>query len=220
MATIHMYKAFSATDMSCGEMTKNRSGGNQVILMHDNKRRNVLIQTPIVSVPFGLSEFTPDGASEPRYSIDISFKGHAEDEKVNKFMQVMREMDEHMVELGVQNSVKWFGKPLSKNVIEELYRPLVKASKQPEKYAHTMKCKIRSIMGGKDLRMEAFNKDRTPLDVVRDFQAGSSVKFILEFSPIWFVNKQFGVTLNIVQMEVSKLPAGRLTGFAFIDEDE
>ena len=213
-----MYKTFSASDMSCGEITKNRAGGNQVVMMHGNKKGNVVIQTPIVSVPFGLSEFTPDGGSDPRYSIDISFKGYTEDTKVNKFLQVMKAMDEHMIELGVQNCVKWFGKSFSRDVIGELYRPLVKESKQPEKYAPTMKCKIRSISGA--LRMEAFNNDRTPLNVVDNFQAGSFVKFILEFSPIWFVNKQFGITLNIVQMEVVRLPVGRLSGFAFIDEED
>jgi hypothetical protein len=214
---IHMYKTFNATTMSCCELVKNRAGGNQVMMMHNNKRGNVLIQTPNVSIPFGLSEYTPDNGSGPKYSIDISFKGYEGDSKIKKLMEVMRTMDTHLIDMGVLNSVKWFGKTMSKEVICELYRPLVKESKQPEKYAPTLKCKIRTF--GDTMRMEAFHKDRTSFDVVKDLQAGSSVKLILEFSPIWFVNKQFGITLNIVQMEVVQLPTGRLTGFAFIDED-
>lgn len=215
---IHMYKVFAPTQMTCGELSKNKAGGNQVVMSYGGKRGNVMIQTPVVSVPFGLSEYLPEGGSEPRYSIDLSYKGYEGDARVNTFLQVMKAMDDHMIDEGVKNSATWFGKTLSREVIAELYRPLVKDSKQPEKYAPTMKCKIRT--SGTSLRMEAFHKDRTPFDVLNAFQPGSSVKCILEFSPIWFVNKQYGITLNVVQMEVTKLPEGRLKGFAFLEDDE
>jgi hypothetical protein len=64
------------------------------------------------------------------------------------------------------------------------------------------------------MNVEAFDNKRNRFDMA-DFQSGSSVKCIVDFAPIWFVNKQFGVTLNIVS-----LPVGKLQGFAFHNESD
>lgn len=214
-SSVIMYKRFDASKMTCGTVNKNRAGGNQVPLLYNEKRGSIMIQTPVMRAPFGLSEFMPDnGTGEAKYSIDVSFSGYQEDAKIAKFMQVVKAVDEHMVTMGVEHSVEWFGKKMSREVVEELYRPLIKESKQPEKYAPTCKCKIRSIH-----KVDAFTKEREPFSVA-DLQPGSSIKMILEFAPIWFVNKQFGVTLNILQLEFTEAPAGKLDGFSFVMDDD
>lgn len=214
-SSIIMYKHFDASKMSCGAVNKNRAGGNQVPLLYDGKRGSIMVQTPVMRAPFGLSEYVPEnGLGEAKYSIDVSFSGHQEDSKIAKFMEIVKAVDEHMVTMGVDNSVEWFGKKMSREVVEELYRPLVKESKQPEKYAPTCKCKIRSIH-----KVDAFTKEREPFSV-SDLMPGSKIKAILEFAPVWFVNKQFGVTLNILQLEFSEAPAGKLEGFSFVEDEE
>jgi len=209
-----MYKSFDASKLSVGELNKNRAGGNQVGLLYNGCKKNIMLQTPVVSVPFGLSEYIPDNGSDPKYSVDVSFKGNDENPKIADFMRIIGEIDAHMVSVGVHNSIAWFGKTLSREVVDELYRPLIKQSKQPEKYAPTMKCKIRSL-----LKLDAFTKERQPFDI-NTLQAGSTIKMIIEFSPVWFVNKQFGVTLNILQLEMNTLPLGKLNGFSFIEDDD
>lgn len=223
MATqnVMMYTKFDANALTCGECTKNRAGGNQVPLLYNNNRR-IVMQIPVMSAPFGLSEYVPENNTGPvKYSIDLSFKGHETDPKVKQFMDIVRTIDERMVSLAVENSKSWFGKQMSKEIVEELYRPLVKESKQPEKYAPTMKLKIRPSRNTSDPfgDIQAFNSDKEPFHM-KDFQAGSGVKCIIDFSPIWFVNKQFGMTLNLVQLEVKTMPAGKLQGFAFQSDDE
>lgn len=223
MATqnVMMYTKFDANALTCGECTKNRAGGNQVSLLYNNNRR-IVVQTPMMSAPFGLSEYVPENNAGPvKYSIDLSFKGHDTDPKVKQFMDIIRTIDERMVSLAVEHSKTWFGKQMSKEIVEELYRPLIKESKQPEKYAPTMKLKIRPSRNTNDPfgDIQAFNSDKEPFHM-KDFQAGSGVKCIIDFSPIWFVNKQFGMTLNLVQLEVKTMPAGKLQGFAFQSDDE
>jgi hypothetical protein len=214
MATVMMYKNFDASKISCGVVNKNRAGGNQVSLMYNEKRGNIIIQTPTMRAPFGLSEYVPENGGEPKYSIDASFNGYSDDPKIRMFLDVVKAIDEHMVAIGVEHSVEWFGKKMSREVVEELYRPLIKESKEPEKYAPTCKCKIRDIH-----KVEAFTKNREPYSV-SDLLPGSSIRMILEFSPIWFVNKQFGVTLNLIQFEFLEAPAGKLDGFSFVDDDD
>jgi hypothetical protein len=129
-------------------------------------------------------------------------------------LDVLRAVDEHMVNMGVEHSVEWFGKKMSREVVAELYRPLVKESKQPEKYAPVCKCKIRNVQ-----KVDAFTKNREPYSV-SDILPGSTIRCILEFAPIWFVNKQFGLTMNLLQLEFVEAPAGKLEGFSFVEDDE
>jgi hypothetical protein len=215
-----LYKNFDASKLTCGEQTKNKSGGNQVSLLYEGGRR-IILQTPKMAVPFGVSEYVPENNAGPvKYSLDASFKGVPEDTRLNRFLEVAHAIDTRMIDLAVENSKAWFGKQMSREVVEELYRPLVKPSKQPEKYAPTIKFKIRPARdGGSGMNVQAFDKDHGPFDMT-DFQSGSSVKCIVDFAPIWFVNKQFGVTLNIMQLEVVSLPVGKLQGFAFHNESD
>lgn len=220
MSSVIMYKNFDSHALACGELTKNRAGGNQVALKY-NENKQIIMQTPIMSAPFGLSEYTPENGSGPvKYSLDLSFKGYDENIKLSQFLKTLADIDNQMIDLAVTNSRIWFGKQMSPEVVKELYRPLVKESKNPEKYAPTIKFKIRPsrTMDG-HFNLEAFTSNRETFNM-SDFQPGSSVKCIVEFSPIWFVNKQFGITLNLMQLEVTSLPIGKLQGFAFQDEDE
>ena len=111
------------------------------------------------------------------------------------FMETMKSLDTHLIEMGVKNSPEWFGKQMSKEVVEELYRPLVKESKQPDKYAPTLKLKVRSM--NNEPMVEAFDSNKQPFDMAH-FTGGSEVKAIMDISPIWFVNKQFGITFKLL----------------------
>lgn len=214
-----MYTTFDASELTCGESTKNRAGGNQVSLLY-NGQKQIVLQTPAMSVPFGLSEFTPESNVGPvKYSLDLSFKGCDTNPKVEQFLKMVKTLDQKMIALAVENSKAWFGKPMSKEIVEELYRPLMKESKMPEKYAPTMKIKIRPSRNGDSFNLQAFTSDKEPFDM-KEFQPGTNVKCIVDFSPVWFVNKQFGLTLNLIQVEIVSLPAGRLQGFAFQSDDD
>jgi hypothetical protein len=218
MANILLYKNFDKSMFTPGEMSKNKAGGNQVQLKYNNDKR-IIIQLPCMTVPFGISEYTPENNTGPvKYSLDLSFRGYDEDSKIKKWLEIMTNLDCHMIDMAVDNSPLWFGKKMSREVVEELYRPLLKHSKDPVKYAPTMKLKIRTKIDN-TMNVDVFNKDRSSFDI-NTLLPGSSVKCIADFAPVWFVNKQFGVTLSLIQMEVVSAPQGKLVGFAFQDDDD
>lgn len=222
MAVI-LYKNFDINALNTCEVVKNKSGGNQVSLKYNDTKR-IIMQIPVMNAPFGLSEYVPSdnrsGSSNiVKYSIDLSFKGYDNDPKIANFMTLMRNLDEFMIQTGVKHSKEWFGKEMSKEVVGELYRPIIKESKMPEKYAPTIKLKIRTRQDTNAIVVDAFNKDRTVFDM-SGFLPGTSVKCIVDFAPIWFVNKQFGLTLTILQLEVMDVPQNKLNGFAFQKDDD
>jgi hypothetical protein len=202
-----LYKCFSANNLAAENMGKNRMGGNQVMLSYLGNR-SIAMQLPSMLLPFGLQEYAPtDNPTAIKYSIDVSFRKLAEfDTRVDAMKKLIREIDERMVEMAYENSILWFGKTLTKEVVRALYRPLEKQSKQPDKYDPTMKIKIRTL----DPEMR------------EDFKSGSTVKTIVEFTPIWFLNRQFGVNVALVNHEVVQRSMQRTARiFDFVhDEDE
>lgn len=207
-------------NFQCSEPFRNRMGGNSVRVLYNNERR-FFFQTPSMPLPFGISEFVPKDGWGVKYSLDLSFRFMDEDPKVQKFFAAMRKLDELMITRAVQHSVKWFGKALSEPVVRELYRPLVKQSSQPEKYKPVIKGKFREHP--KDVMAETLDGDKFTVDKLLP---GAKVKVIMELMPIWFMNKQFGLSLSVWRVLVTELPSFQncrdnafLTGFSFIKDD-
>ena len=203
---------------------KNRMGGNNVKLAvrsPNGPDDRFFFQTPSMPAPFGVSEYIPtDGALKPKYSLDLSFRYADEDPKVKQFLRAMQSLDDYMIELAIRHSLEWFGKIMSPDVIRELYRPLVKVSSQPEKYKPLIKGKLRE----NPTDMYAWTTDDDKFKMAK-FMPGTHVKVILELMPVWFMNKQFGLSLSVVRVLVTQLPSfqtcrdnGFLPGFSFIKE--
>lgn len=214
MAMITLPKNFDASVISFDSVKKNAMGG-KVVYMKYNGQNKLTIQTPVLSAPFGIGAYTDDKTGITKHSLDVSFKGIADDPKIKEFHDKMAEFDKTLIEAGVNHSKEWFGKAMKYDVVEALYRPLVKQSKDPEKYAPTIKFKIPS----KDdkLLVHAYDQQKNAFDLA-NFVPGSRVQALIECSSIWFVNKQFGVSWKLVQLLVHK--PEKLAGFSFIQDDE
>lgn len=180
-------------DLKHGTMYKNKLGGQHCIVFD-----KMFIQSPAMKVPFGLSEYVQD-QDEVKYSIDLSFQDWDANNRIHKMKTYLETIDEKMILMAEENSQRWFGKKMSKEVISELYKPIVKESKQPDKYAPTFKLKIRNI---NDLLVYK-NKELVDVDSIKP---GSYLRVIYEWSPVWFVNKQFGITAIAKQIDICSTP--------------
>lgn len=206
---------FDISQLSYDNVAKNKAGGNIVYLKYDNHKK-IILQTPYMFAPFGISVFTDDSTNTSKYSLDFSFKDKETDDKVASFYSTLESIDDFMIQHAVTNSKEWFGKKMSAEVVKELYRPLIKESKDPAKYASTIKYKIRS--NGDKLNVEAFDDNKEVFDM-DNFVAGSKARALIELTSIWFVNKQFGCTFTTLSLQVSK--PEKLSGFSFQpDSDE
>jgi len=211
-----MHSKFIASEISPQCAIKNKSGGQSIPLKYKGESF-YMIQTPVMTAPFGISEYTPENGPT-KYSLELSFKGHDTIPQIKSFMDTIENIDKHMIELAVANSTEWFGKKMSPEVVGELYRPLLKPSKQPEKYSPTLKMKIRSNRSDETkLDVQAFMRNKETFDIAT-ILPGTTAKAIIDIAPIWFVNKQFGTTLTLLALEVHALPMRHLT-LSFQAED-
>ena len=213
---ITLPKNFNASELT-NESVKTNALGGKVVYLKYNDQKKITMQTPLVAAPFGLSTYTDEKTGITKYSIDMSFKGSEADPKIKTLQQKMEDMDNYILTLAEKNSKEWLGKKMSKEVVEALYRPIVKQAKDPEKYAPTMKMKITNSTKG-DMNVEAYNTKRERVDLKEELTQGSRIRCLMECSSIWFVNKQFGVSWRLVQVEVHK--PDKISGFSFMEDSD
>ena len=204
------------------------SGGKTVNLRYEG--RNLMVETPSLNVPYGVNVF--DKAGPPKFSVDLSFRGADDDEKVRGLQEFFEAFDERMIDAGVENAAKWWkmNNP-SREVIKAFYTPMVKISRDqagnPKPYPPTFKAALRKRKDGafetdfyngseRDAKgqIAAFPKD-TPIEQILCKRSQASA--IVQCTGVWFAGGKFGTTWKAVQLRVDSQPE-QIRGPAFRSE--
>ncbi len=181
--------AFVPVTVQFSSVEKNKRGGKGVFLGlpgENGSRTKIVLQTPTLSLPFGVSPYQDQASGEVQsYSLDASFRGSDTDPRIGDFLAKMRELDDVVLDVAFKNSAEWFGKPMSREVISEFHRRLVKDPTNPI-YSPVMKMKVQLQHGQPNALF--FDEKRQPCDI--DYLVkGTTFKAIIELDRIWFVNK-------------------------------
>jgi hypothetical protein len=213
-----MYKDFDASLINFDVVSKNKMGGKMVRVTYGPNKQPVRIQSPDLYLPFGVGTYTDEKTGEVVYSIDAALKGYQDNPKVKAFHDVLLDIDKRILDTCVESSPDWLGKPMSKEVVQEFFRPLVKPPRD-EKYSPLFKIKISPVNKSGGLPKVFDMKDPgNPKDM--DFVIkGSTARFIVTIPSVWFVNKTFGVSARLFQAAVTSRPIQN-ENFAFAREDD
>lgn len=186
------------------------------------------LQTPMMVLPYGISEFSDPNTGMKKYHIDLSFRGEEENEVLSNFHDALAALDEYMIDSAVKNSVAWFKGKKSRAIIEELYTPVLKKSKDKEtgepngKYPDTFKVKLRFDNESGEFNCRLYDSvTKDPVNVPPDvhLSKGTKMTCIIRCNGVWFAGGRFGLSFRLEQGKVQQAP-GRITGYAFIDDDE
>jgi hypothetical protein len=198
-------------------------GGKIIGISYNGKPLH--LQLPEMVCPYGTNVYTdPAGSAPPKYSLDFSFRGEEENERLAKFHSQMERLEEVLVERAVENSVAWFKKKQSKEVIQAFFTPLLKRSidketREPDgKYPDTFKVKLN--VRNDEFECKVFDADNALLDEPLDtlIVKGTKATALIQPSFIWFAGGKFGLTTKAVQMRV-KVPA-RIGNTCVMVDDE
>ena len=131
------------------EMTRLSNGSHVLTPKYDYDRttpddwRSLHTVTPPVFCPFGLSPFkgkknaNEDSTTIPSFSFDISFWKMEDRPALKQLYDLGRALDEQLLTLAEKNSVAWFGKQKSREVLLEKFNPIIR---QPDpQFAPKMK---------------------------------------------------------------------------------
>lgn len=219
---------FEVTDI------KTRNDRKIAYLLHNGNA--TYVETPKLRTPFGVSGFTPKGATRPEYSLTLSASpvgDNPEDKELNEtWFQQWCLADELMQQHGLDCAETIFGakgKKMNKDTVEALYSPVVKGKDNEEGYPLQIQPKVKRARDPEDTKKELDNvpdvevymegsDKRVQIESFEQLQAlipkGSIVKAILQPN-VWYIAGKFGLSLKIVQILVYKRKGGKPEGYAF-----
>jgi hypothetical protein len=216
MSSIIYPSNFNSKNLTISAPRTLQSGAKQAYINIGGDK--FIMQTAIaMTVPFGLN--IADKYGPPEFSVDLSFRGADQRPEIKESLNVMTQLDEFMIQKGVENSVAWFKSKLSEDVIRAFYTPCVKYSKDKEgnvtSYPPNLKVKLRKV--NNDFETKFYDLNGSPykgVPVEELLVKGVQVTAIMECSGVWFAGSKFGLTWRAKQIAIHKLPE-RINDFAF-----
>ena len=215
--------SFSASKVTFSPVKTLDSGGKQAYLNYDG--RPLVMQIGPLETPFGLSVF--DKAGPPKYSVDLKLRGYDDpvnNPKVATIYNALHALDEYMLDQGVKNSKAWFKGDKSREVLAELYTPVVKFSKDAEgnikPYPPTIKVSLKQRDG--KFETQVYDDKKRPLTDVPLADVlvkGAVLTTLIQCTGVWFAGGKFGISWKAIQIRADKVPDS-IRGFAFLDEGD
>ena len=131
MSTIIKSTEFKPEMITYSEPKQLNGGRGKTVYISYGEYGHYSLQTPVMKLPFGLS--IDDRQEVPKYALDLSFRGIETDPKLEKFYNSLDKMDNKLVDDAVKHSMEWFKKKKSsKEVMSNLYNPIIRLSKDKE----------------------------------------------------------------------------------------
>lgn len=128
MDSIVLPNEFDVSNISYSEPRVLDNGGKVIYVSYNKKK--LIMQTPEMVAPFGLSKWNNEGKGNDKYSLDLSFKGKDSRDVLSKFFDGLRDLDKKLVEDGLKHCQTWLKKTYkSLDVVEALYTPIIKFAK-------------------------------------------------------------------------------------------
>ena len=225
-------KEFSPSSVTYDEPQTNKRGGKSVNLRL--KGQPIVLQVPLM-LTWGINEWVDEQNGSVKYDMALQFDPQKSDSQ-DKFLVAMKDFQEKVANDAVTNCKKWFGKKMSREVVDALMYPMLKYPKdkqtgEPDLTRNpTMKLKVPFWEGR--FNVEIYGMDRKALYLPPKYGKGaegnkapgqdatstpmefvpkaSHVKGLIRCNGMWFAGGKCGVTWQLVQIQVR--PPTRLVG--------
>ena len=215
MSTVSTASNFKTDIITFGKHKPNVNGGYNIELTVGNGSDDIVIQTPKMRAPFGIST---DKTNPFKKSLDISFQGSETNPSIASLRKVVEDVDRFAIDYAFQNSKTFFKKELGREIIAEYYYSGIKKSKK-EQYSDTFKFKLlflkpnpeKNHPNGKYITSFWSTKGEQLTDT--DLDRGDSVKCLIKPQMLWVANRSFGITWVCTQVCIHKQQKN--SGFAF-----
>lgn len=208
MSAVLLSNEFSVSNVSFTEPKKNQMGGQNALINYNHNGRSgpLIVQTPRLRLPFGASRQDPEGGGPPRYTINLSVNESGGPQ--TQFFEFIKQLEECVLNAGVEKSDVWFGKKKSKEVVSELMRSVVKYPKEKDKYDPTVKIKLPYNDKGPQFNLE--DEKKNPINVWLDGEIdlsampkGAEAVCVIQCTGVYFIGKsQFGIGFKVLKARV------------------
>lgn len=205
MATITPFKEIDVNQIHVSQPKRNRSGGLLANVTYGKSGGPLIFKSPKMPCPFGVSEYTDkDKDVGTKWSLSLSFRYKETNKEVAEFYDKLEEINERMIDIVHKNSMEWFAKDYTRDLITVFWRSLITPSKKAE-YAPTLKLSLidREVTSkdgtkSRELAADVFNTNKERIDP-RDIAKGDSVITLIAPGTVYLAGKNAGITLKMQQ---------------------
>lgn len=185
---------------------------NKKIVITTKDGGHLRVQAPRLYMPFGICGFTPE-VGPTKYTLDLALTGWDEEGGyVQKFYQTLREVEDMVVDAVVAQSEEIFQKPMTREELLPMFNSNIK-----ENPGHPPKFRVKVDTDMNDaMKAEVFDANRERIakqPMVHGLYSRNSGRPIIEMCSVYFLNRKFGVTWKLHQLQVYE--PERLKGFQF-----
>ena len=237
MAQVIKASAIDIKNLKFSDPRKVGNNGVHVVYVNYGSGMNSLyVQPPRVDLKWDPTYYA-DNDENGKFTAEFALPGVGTDDQITPFHDKMKAFDELMIDKAYENRATWFknGKKLTRDMIENVYTPMVKVSVDSEtgepdgKWPPAFKFKIKKqnskfTCNVFDSSKNQLNVDNTEAEDFVDLKTvlvkGATVNLILKCVSVWLINGKFGVTWQAEQIMVTQKPSVSLNGCAFLNEDD
>jgi hypothetical protein len=189
------------------------NGAKLVYVNYAGGRFNV--QTPWMPLNWNMSAYTE--GPYPKYSAELSFKGMDENDDLQQFYDKFTEVQNAIIDGGVENSVAWFKKKKpSRETVEALFNDMIKLSRDKEtgeadgKWPAAFRVKVPCMNGKWECKLYDNEKTQLPINEgdgdeltkVEDVLVkNTKVRAILQCVGLWIASGNYMCQWKLVKAE-------------------
>lgn len=211
-------KNASIERVTLSEVKRNKSGGLGVSIKYDNQ--NLQLRLPRMGFPGGLMRREDEKTGNVNYSLIGSLKGcdpyakerSTETTDMSLLYNFMFDLQEKVIKVATENSVRWFGKKRSEESIRDGFKNILSVSVDKVdgeyvpngKYPPSLRVKI-PVYDGR-VSMDAIDNAGAPIYLSADslasvFAKGIDANLVINGS-IYIIGQGFGITWRISYAQV------------------
>ena len=192
---------------------KNDRGGGSINVISSQINKALRIQTPLM-MTWGIGDFFDEktGESDGRYKLQLNFPNeeYATDQTTS-LLEKVKEFEEMLLNAATENSATWFGKKLTRELVEDRFFSTIKWRKNKEtkevEYDKPPAIQVRVPCYEGNWGITLYDYDGAkmfpssdpevgPLDLVPKY---SQIACIIQCGGLWFGGKGWGYTWKLNQ---------------------
>jgi hypothetical protein len=208
------------------------NGSRSVYVSYEGERLS--LQTPMLNLPYGVGDWNEKNGDDGKdkmmkYDLHVSFRGADENPAIQKMLDKMKEIENHIKDVCFENRVEWLQDDFDgiKNVVDRLFTPIIKVDKDKKtgkvlnRYPPTMKFKLPYDTPSGKFTFEAADMDGGELDfkAILNSLKGAKGRFIIQLAGLWFAGGKYGVTWKVQKCRL-QLSAQKLVNYVDDSDDE
>jgi len=213
---------FSLSNLTVDPVKKGLDNSPAAIVYISYNGSKLMVQAPRMPIPFDSGDFQGNG----KYKLNLDFRARSTNPKVAAYYDMLRSIDDFVIDAGVKNSKNWLGLAnVSRETVSALYTKSLRISKDKEGKERSP---TQSVAIKKNYKTGAFDatlyddQERkiegvTPMEVLR---RGTEVTCVLHATSIWVAGGKFGITWKLHQARVDQPGESAGAAYAFVDDDE